>query len=201
MREYLQRRALRATAYRRVAPARHGPVNGKARHARYLSVLTAVDAGVIGRSVLDLSCGHGEWLTLLRDAGIPSRGIDIDPAAVGFCRERGLDAIEAFPVTYLPTVSAASLGAITAFHVLERAPLAELLRVLDESRRVLVPGGILVCEMADPLAGTDARVVTPLTSTVAAFLLETRGFREVRTLPAEADGASEMDYAVVGLKP
>ena len=42
--------------------------------------------------VLDLGCGRGEFLELLKEAGVASRGIDSDASMVAYCRERGLPA-------------------------------------------------------------------------------------------------------------
>ena len=39
--------------------------------------------------VLDAGCGRGEFLDLLRDAGIEARGVDLDPGMVSRCREKG----------------------------------------------------------------------------------------------------------------
>jgi SAM-dependent methyltransferase len=42
--------------------------------------------------VVDLGCGRGEFLELLREAGIDGLGIDGNAEMVGRCRERGLSA-------------------------------------------------------------------------------------------------------------
>src|SRR5258705_273848 len=44
--------------------------------------------------VLDLGCGRGESLALLRDHGIAARGVDASVRMVALCRERGLEAVE-----------------------------------------------------------------------------------------------------------
>src|SRR5262245_20927694 len=41
--------------------------------------------------VLDLGCGRGDFLEMLRERGIPAHGIDQDPLAVAAARSRGLD--------------------------------------------------------------------------------------------------------------
>src|SRR4029453_1259003 len=42
--------------------------------------------------VLDIGCGRGEFLDLMREHGIKARGLDLNVAMVEVCRERGLDA-------------------------------------------------------------------------------------------------------------
>ena len=53
------------------------------------------------RDVLDLGCGRGEFLGVMRDAGIRARGVDIDPAMVERARQRGFDVMEGDAVSYL----------------------------------------------------------------------------------------------------
>ena len=45
--------------------------------------------------VLDVGCGRGELLALLRDAGIEARGIDADADMVAYARGEGLDVEQA----------------------------------------------------------------------------------------------------------
>src|SRR5262249_59749005 len=40
--------------------------------------------------VLDIGCGRGEFLELLREAGIRGRGTDLNPDMILLCREKGL---------------------------------------------------------------------------------------------------------------
>ena len=44
--------------------------------------------------VLDIGCGRGEFLELLRERGIKGRGADIDTDMVLLCREKGLDVVK-----------------------------------------------------------------------------------------------------------
>ena len=42
--------------------------------------------------MLDVGCGRGEFLDLMRDAGVNARGVDLDPESVALCRSKGLEA-------------------------------------------------------------------------------------------------------------
>ena len=53
------------------------------------------------RDVLDIGCGRGEFLELMREAGVPARGIDLSQESVDFCRHKGLQAESADLFTYL----------------------------------------------------------------------------------------------------
>ena len=62
--------------------------------------------------VLDVGCGRGEFLELLREHGIRARGIDANGAMVDVCREQGLDATHADALAYLEAQPDGSLGGI-----------------------------------------------------------------------------------------
>jgi len=51
--------------------------------------------------VLDVGCGRGEFLELLKARGISARGLDLNHEMAELCRSRGLDVAEADVVSYL----------------------------------------------------------------------------------------------------
>jgi len=95
---------------------------------------------VPGGRVLDVGCGSGEWLGMMRDLGWQVEGIDFDEKAVNVARQTGLNvrcgALEGqnFP--------AASFDAVTLNHVIEHVP--DPVGTLKECARILKPGGKLV---------------------------------------------------------
>jgi O-antigen chain-terminating methyltransferase len=133
--------------------------------------------------VLDLGCGRGEWLELLRQEGIAAHGVDSNRLMVAECRERQLTAERAEALEYLAQVPDGSLGAVTVLRVLERFPFPQLVRLIDEVARVLRPGGAAIFEAPNP----DNILVAcrdfykdpvrrhPIPSEVLRFLVESRG--------------------------
>ena len=63
--------------------------------------------------VLDIGCGRGEFLALLREQGIQARGIDINASMVDVCRQQSLDAIETDALSY----SSGATGPFTGWTV------------------------------------------------------------------------------------
>jgi SAM-dependent methyltransferase len=102
--------------------------------------------------VLDLGCGRGEALALLRDQGIAGRGVDASERMVELCRERGLDAAAGDLFAALAAVPEASLGGVVSFHVIEHLPAAALDRLVRLAWRALRPGGVLILETPNPLS-------------------------------------------------
>lgn len=148
--------------------------------------------------VLDLGCGRGELLLMLRDAGVEAGGVDGDPALAGAARRRGLEVIEGDVLEVLKTLGAETRGAVTAFHLFEHLPPDLLPAVLAEVRRVLRPGGLLIAECPNPhslrvggaLFWQDPTHQRPLLPETLELFLRAAGFavKRVETLhPFPAD--------------
>ena len=102
--------------------------------------------------VLDVGCGRGELLGLLREAGVEARGVDADADMVAYARGEGLDVEQADALAYLESLDDGSLGGIFAGQVVEHLPPATLLRLLQLAASKLRPGGLLVAETINPLS-------------------------------------------------
>lgn len=98
------------------------------------------------RDVLDIGCGRGEFLDLLRQEGIAGRGLDINHEMVDVCRERGLDVREGDALGYLRSLTDESVGGIFAAQVVEHLAPEYLVDLLQRAGEVLRPGGLLVLE-------------------------------------------------------
>lgn len=148
--------------------------------------------------VLDVGCGRGEFLQLLRDGGIEARGIDHDADMVAFCRGEQLDVEEADATAYLVALPDGELGGIFCAHVLEHFPPKPLLRLLDLARAKLRPDGLFVAETPNPRTlvalstfFSDLTHAQPLHPETLSFLARQAGFRrvEVRYLNEPPDEA------------
>jgi SAM-dependent methyltransferase len=102
--------------------------------------------------VLDVGCGRGEFLVLLREAGIEARGIDLDADMVAYARGEGLDVEHADAVEYLQGLEDGSLGGIFAAQLVEHVPAPTLVRLLELAAAKLRSGGLLVAETINPLS-------------------------------------------------
>lgn len=192
----------------------------------YLPYIKAVNAGTYNSPLLDIGCGRGEWLELLKENGLEAKGVDINSVLVNECRGRNLEVIENDVIPYLRGLPDSSLGALTGLHIIEHLPFKMLIGLLDETVRVLKPGGIAIFETPNPeniLVGScnfylDPTHRKPLPSSMMKFMAEARGLSGVEILNLHpvseakrlsgsdvADRFNEyfygpQDYAVIGYK-
>ncbi len=137
--------------------------------------------------VLDVGCGRGEFLDLLRQHGVGARGIDLNQAMVEEARGRGLDATCADALTYLRALPDASLGGVFAAQVVEHLTTAYLGELLDLAAQKIRPGGRLVLETINPRCWVaffesylrDPTHVRPLHPETLQYLVRVRGFQHV----------------------
>jgi predicted TPR repeat methyltransferase len=137
--------------------------------------------------VVDLGCGRGEFLSLLRERGIPSRGVDLNHEMVEAARARGLDVDETDALTFLERQADASLGGVFAAQVVEHLDPAYLARLLETAFHKLRPGGRLIFETINVACWSaffesylrDLTHVKALHPDTLQFLLRASGFQQV----------------------
>jgi SAM-dependent methyltransferase len=156
--------------------------------------------------VLDIGCGRGELLSLLREAGVEARGIDADGDMVAYARGEGLEVEQADVVAYLERLDDRSLGGIFMGQVVEHLPPATLVRALRLAAAKLRPGGLLIAETINPLSPiamrhyfADLTHAQPLVPETLELLARQSGFgeAELRFLNEPAERLTEPDDPVI----
>jgi SAM-dependent methyltransferase len=115
-----------------------------ARVQDYLPVLAGAT------DILDIGCGRGELLSLLKARGVKARGVDTNQGMVDRCREQGLDVEQGDALAFLQKQAAGTIGGLVAIQVVEHFDPPYLLHVLDEAYRVMRAGAPLVLETINP---------------------------------------------------
>lgn len=161
----------------------------------YLPVIKA--AGIRGE-ILDIGCGRGEWLELLKDEGLEARGVELNAVLVKRARGRGLEVVEADALHYLRGLQDQSLNVVTGFHLIEHLSFETLIELLDEIARALKPGGLVIFETPNPknlVVGacnfySDPTHLRPLFPETIQFIMSRSGFAEVRVEYLNSVGGS-----------
>jgi SAM-dependent methyltransferase len=138
--------------------------------------------------VVDLGCGRGEFLELLKEAGIEARGVESNANTVQECRAKGLDVVHGDLVDFLRAEKDGALGGVFAAQVVEHLPPAVLQALLAEAQRTLRPGGLIALETVNvrsvigflEVYNRDLTHERPLHPDTLSFLAAAAGFSEVR---------------------
>jgi SAM-dependent methyltransferase len=198
----------------------------KERMQGYIPIVKKILASKKKSVTVDLGCGRGEWLELLKENGLKAIGVDNNKVMVQQCLFQGLSVINEDIMLYLHHQPAEAFNIITAFHIIEHLPFVQLMRLLDELFRTLVKGGAVILETPNPMnviVGSssfycDPTHKRPLPPYLLEYLLSNKGFNRIKILelnPADILAINEegelsnrfnklfygpQDYAIIGYK-
>jgi SAM-dependent methyltransferase len=101
------------------------------------------------RRVVDLGCGDGDFLALLREQGIEAVGVDADDKTFAATQAAGLPVIHQDVFGYLATAAEASVDGVFCAHLVEHLPYPQVIELVEQSYRILRPGGRIVLATPD----------------------------------------------------
>jgi SAM-dependent methyltransferase len=182
----------------------------------YIPLIDAAGAGTVESPILDLGCGRGEWLGLLRSQGKNARGIDVNEVFIDLCRRQNLPVTRDDALEHLASMASGSLGAITGFHIVEHLSGSSQIRLIQLAFRALRPGGVLILETPNPehlsVAALrfylDPTHVRPIPAPLLEFMARHAGFTDVRIERRAPSGDGEaaqgwsqfQDYALIAFR-
>ena len=197
----------------------------KKRFEKYIPYLreTGVDFNLY--PVVDIGCGRGEWIELMKEQKIEAFGIDLNESMVQLCNGLNLKSHHQDLFEFFSSQPDRSISVITAFHVVEHLPFDKVLLFFAEALRILVDNGLIITETPNPenlRVGscnfyTDPTHNNPIPPHTLSFVADYTGYRNikvVRSSPANelptdlgegfralVDWANkETDYAIVAQK-
>jgi SAM-dependent methyltransferase len=156
-------------------------VSVRERQEEYVELLRGADR------VVDLGCGRGDLIEMLRDSGVSAYGVEIDPDFIALLKEKGIEIVAEDAVAHLEGLEDRSLGGIVGSHLVEHLPAAAVTRLVAAAVEKLSDGGVLILETPNPeslIAGSvnfhrDLTHVRPIHPDTLAFLAESAGFARV----------------------
>jgi 2-polyprenyl-3-methyl-5-hydroxy-6-metoxy-1,4-benzoquinol methylase len=160
--------------------------------------------------VLDIGCGHGEFLEVMRDNGVRARGIDQSSESISYCKRKGLEVEQADLFTYLNDLPDRSLDGIFSSQVVEHLPgdrIPEMIRLCAAKLR---SGGLLAIETPNPACLAifathfylDPTHIRPVPSALLAFYMEEQGLGGIEVEPRfpAADSFPELNELPEGVR-
>jgi len=158
--------------------------------AEYLKDILQTSFNRTDVDVLDLGCGIGNYHALLRPSFRSLSGIDVSSESIKIAKSRNADvSYSDFDGARIP-IEAASFDVVFAVCVFHHVPLNGRDRLIQEARRVLRAGGIMVIFEHNPINPLTMRVVNRCVFDKDAILLKSReaetllvdgGFQDVRS--------------------
>jgi O-antigen chain-terminating methyltransferase len=101
------------------------------------------------QKVLDLACGPGVFLELLRETGIEAIGVDRDEEIVEKARQKDLKVIQSDIFDHLEKAEERYDG-IFCSHLIEHLPFHQVVRLVELTAMRLDPGGVFVSVLPNP---------------------------------------------------
>lgn len=138
--------------------------------------------------VVDLGCGRGQFLELLKETGIDAYGVDSDHLACAAARNKHLNILQGDLFDHLRQLPERSLGGIFLARVIEYLPSHLHLELVTLCSKRLKPDGVIVIETMNPdsdfpfgrNSSIDPSHFRPVYPEVLKSLLDSSGFRESR---------------------
>ena len=128
-------------------------------------------------SAVDIGCGRGEWLDLLRQLNIVAHGVDLNQVMIDHCLVQGHQVEQADALTWMQQQQPQSQHLVSSLHVIEHISFNQYYLWFEQFSRILAPGGMLILETPNPenvLVGShtfyhDPTHLNPITPTLLEF--------------------------------
>lgn len=140
------------------------------------------------KNILDIGCGRGEFLELMRDSGFSAIGVDTYEDFAEYCESLGLDAVCADGIEYLSSIE--SIDGIFVGQVVEHLTTAQVISLIETAYEKLSDGGVLIMETPNPKSLStyvnafylDPSHTKPVHPEFLKYLLRNAGYKDIEIL-------------------
>lgn len=151
-------------------------------------------------NVLDIGCGLGVFLELLKENGINGYGIDTDEKLVELCRVKDLKVIQDEAINHLKNLNIGDIDGIFAGHIVEHLPLGLKQLLFELCYEKLMNGGHLIIQTPNTISPyvlhnlyyLDPTHQAPLHPETYKLLAENAGFKVVNSYLSEKISADSL---------
>lgn len=136
------------------------------------------------KAVVDLGCGRGEFLELMKECEIDAVGVDSNTEMIDACKARALNVAHSDVFDYLDALADSSIGGFFCAQLVEHLTPEQVGLLLHLCTKKLKPGGLMLFETINPgcpqamgnfyLDPTHVRPVPPM---LLQFMIEQGGMR------------------------
>ncbi|HOC34618.1 MAG TPA: class I SAM-dependent methyltransferase [Ruminococcus flavefaciens] len=143
------------------------------------------------KHVLDIGCGRGEFLSLMKDNGINAEGVDIYEPYTDYCNSKGLKAHCGDGTAYLAKMK--KTDGIFVGQVVEHMKTGEIIALCNTAYEKLEKGGCIIIETPNPTSLSiytnafyiDPSHIKPVHPLTLQYFLEKAGFTDVEIIYTE----------------
>ncbi len=140
------------------------------------------------RDVIDVGCGEGIFLEILREQNIPARGVDIYKPYVTACQRLGLEVEHMDAIEYIRKQK--RIGGLFAAQLVEHLSYHQIKELSDLSYQRMVDGAVMILETPNPMTLAvfthafymDPTHIRPIHPYTLQYMVSKSGFRSVEIL-------------------
>ncbi len=155
------------------------------------------------KNVVDVGCGRGEFLELLKENDISAKGVDTYDEFVEYCKNYDLDAVCDDGIAYLKKISASD--GIFVGQVVEHMDENQIVALCEAAYEKLEDGKYLIIETPNPTSLAiythafyiDPSHIKPVHPLTMQYFLQKTGFKKIEILYTEC---SKLDVSIPEIK-
>jgi O-antigen chain-terminating methyltransferase len=159
------------------------------RQLIYLDIVKQAIQKTNGSYFLDIGCGRGEFLDILKQNNISAKGIDIDAFNISLLSNMGFNVEVSDAIKYLEKLENNTLTGISMFQVIEHLGFNYAKKLLELAYNKISPGGVIIIETPNPhcflaLANfySDTTHIKPYPAMLLASLVQWSGFDKIEII-------------------